>query len=217
MKQKIYYSYNPYFFIPLAIWAIFGAFVLSLSDKETLFRIINGNNSEWLDYLMRGATLLGEGVFITVVLLLLLGYKRLRNWWYFILALSAVLLPSIVTQVFKSIFSADRPLKFFHEADWIHISPDWPRLMERSFPSGHSCGAFSMFCLLSVLLPFRFRKFGIVFFFLALMVGYSRIYLAAHFFEDVYAGSLLGVLFVVFAVIIMTRFQHIFMRAEKQV
>jgi membrane-associated phospholipid phosphatase len=36
------------------------------------------------------------------------------------------------------------------------------------------------------------KKFGALFFVLAMGVGYSRMYLAAHFFSDVYVGSVLG-------------------------
>ena len=32
-----------------------------------------------------------------------------------------------------------------------------------------------------------------VFFLIALLVGYSRVYLSQHFFEDVYVGSIIGV------------------------
>jgi membrane-associated phospholipid phosphatase len=74
----------------------------------------------------------------------------------------------------------------------MHYRPEWPVLLERSFPSGHSEGAFSFLCFLSLLLPYRYNKLGILFFLLALTVCYSRIYLAAHFFEDVYAGSIIG-------------------------
>jgi undecaprenyl-diphosphatase len=42
------------------------------------------------------------------------------------------------------------------------------------------------------MLPARYRPLGLLFFMLALLVCYSRIYLAAHFFGDTYAGSLIG-------------------------
>ena len=38
----------------------------------------------------------------------------------------------------------------------------------------------------------RRAQMGAALFFIALLVGYSRIYLAQHFFEDVYIGSILG-------------------------
>ena len=74
----------------------------------------------------------------------------------------------------------------------MHYLASWPSLVNNSFPSGHSEGAFSFFCLASLLLPEKYSRFGFLFFMLALGVGYSRIYLTAHFFEDVYAGSIIG-------------------------
>jgi membrane-associated phospholipid phosphatase len=36
------------------------------------------------------------------------------------------------------------------------------------------------------------RAWGLLFFFLALLAGISRMYLVQHFFEDIYAGAWLG-------------------------
>jgi membrane-associated phospholipid phosphatase len=60
-----------------------------------------------------------------------------------------------------------------------------------SFPSGHATTAFSIFCLLSIL--YVDRRYGVLFFILALMASYSRIYIGQHFFADIYAGSIIGV------------------------
>jgi membrane-associated phospholipid phosphatase len=65
-------------------------------------------------------------------------------------------------------------------------------LLRHSFPSGHTCAAFSLFTFLSLLASARYQPLGLLFFILAALVGYTRMYLAAHFFADVYAGSILG-------------------------
>lgn len=215
MKIKFNISYNLYFLLPFAAWVLSGGVLLSYFDKETLFKFFNSRHSAFADTLLPFITMLGEGWFITLVLVSLMLVSVYRSWAYFVLALLSTALPSLVTQLLKSNFAAPRPLKYFSGVDWIHILPHWPRLMERSFPSGHSCGAFGLFCLLALLLPRKYQPLGIVFFLLALLVAISRIYLAAHFFEDIYAGSILGVIFTLFAVITMKRFQHIF-TAEKQ-
>lgn len=213
MKQhKPYTSYNPYFIIPYIIWIIVGGIALLVSDKQTLFATFNTHHSDFGDTLMLAVTHMGEGWFISIVLLMMLGFRQLRNWWYFTVAILAGIIPSLITQVIKSAASAPRPLKYFNEAEWIHTLPQWPRLMERSFPSGHSCGTFSMFCLLALLLPPKYRPLGLLFLVCALAVGYSRMYLAAHFFEDVYVGSIIGGCFSILTIAIMNRYQRSFFK-----
>lgn len=57
-----------------------------------------------------------------------------------------------------------------------------------SFPSGHTFTAF----FLGVTITLRWRKWGFVVLPLALLVGFSRIYLGAHYFSDVLVGGILG-------------------------
>jgi membrane-associated phospholipid phosphatase len=154
---------------------------------------------------------MGEALFIIVVLVALMVFKqRYRNLWYFITATLSGVLPSITSQFIKSAEHAPRPLKLLDKVQWIHVLPEWPRLMERSFPSGHTTGAFSLFCFISLILPYEKRWYGTLFFILALSVAYSRLYLAAHFFEDVYAGSILGAGFSLLVVTVMNKCSHYF-------
>jgi membrane-associated phospholipid phosphatase len=62
-----------------------------------------------------------------------------------------------------------------------------------SFPSGHSAGAFSLFFMISLILSGKRKFLGVFLFLLAMLTGYSRIYLGQHFPVDVYAGSIIGV------------------------
>ena len=171
---------------------IVGALLQMLFSQKELFAFFNTHYTGWLDPVMYYVTCMGTGQVITALLLLLMILPPFRNWWFFITATLCNLVPFLLQQWLKSYFDCPRPLNYFHQAHWIHFSADWPELFHRSFPSGHSEGAFSFFCFLSLLLTDKNKKLGILFFILAIGVCYSRMYLAAHFFEDVYAGSLLG-------------------------
>ena len=184
--------YNKYFLIPFLGWVIIGGLLQMIFTQEQLFAAINTHFNDPLNFILYYTTWMGTGQVITLCLLLLMFLKPFRNLWYFAAASVCNLIPFFTQQWLKSYFDCPRPLYYFHEARWIHILPDWPVLMHRSFPSGHSEGAFCFFCFLSLLLPEKYYKVGAVLFVLALAVCYSRLYLAAHFFEDVYAGSIMG-------------------------
>ena len=61
-----------------------------------------------------------------------------------------------------------------------------------SFPSGHTITAFAFFMALTFFT--KNRLWQVLCFVLALLVGFSRIYLQQHFAIDVLVGSLVGVL-----------------------
>lgn len=57
-----------------------------------------------------------------------------------------------------------------------------------SFPSGHAASSFAGALILSNIFP----KGKIFFYLLALLISLSRVYLGVHFFSDIIAGAILG-------------------------
>lgn len=206
--------WNKWFLLPFAIWLFVGGGLLLFYDKQFLFAQVNVHHSSFLDIFMFYATKMGEGVFGTIILLMLLAFDSFRNWGYFFAALACNLLPSLLTQLVKNLVSAPRPLNYFHSADWIHMANGWEKLYENSFPSGHTTAAFSLFAFLSFVFTARFQKLGFLFFLLAMMVAYSRMYLAAHFFLDVYVGSIIGVVFTMLIGWVMKNKSSIFLQSK---
>ncbi len=204
--------FNRWFLYPFLLWVIVGGILLGTYDRRQLFETVNGRHSEGLDILMSFLTQFGTGPFILGVLLLLMAAPKFRNWWFVITAVVCNAVPALAIQILKGIFNAPRPFEYFKsDSSWIHFSQDWgDRLHHHSFPSGHSGGAFSIFCLLALLLPRHYRWIGLPLFLFALVVGYSRLYLAAHFFLDVYVGSILGVLVTTLCFWVMQRNVHHF-------
>jgi len=169
--------------------------MLVLYDKNTLFFAVNTRYTTIGDVVMYYTTMMGEGTIVVTALLLLFLIPYFRNWWFFATAVACSIVPFLIQQWLKVLFSYPRPQTVFKGNNLLHHLPDWPILFQNSFPSGHSEGAFSFFCLLSLSLPEKYKQWGLLFFVLAIAVCYSRIYLAAHFFEDVYAGSIIGGVF----------------------
>ncbi len=214
MRHKTHSSYNPYFIIPFILWIIAGGLLLFFFSRQVLFAVINTHHSPFTDVLFFYTSQLGEAHTIVPCLLVLLGIPSLRNWWYFTAALVCNIIPTVIEQWLKHFFDAPRPLNYFNHATWIHVADGWPQLMSNSFPSGHSTGSFAFFCFLSLLLKERYSKFGLLFFALALAVCYARIYLAAHFFADVYTGSIIGGTTCLALFSIMRKYQYVFLKKD---
>ena len=173
---------------------------------------------------MRGVTEIGDGVGSTIILLsMMILFKDCRNWWYMLAAIVCCGVPALVIQGIKEIVHAPRPLEYYGngmskvytDAAWIHIRQQWPHLFERSFPSGHAGSIFSTCCFLSMILPRGWGRAGLALFFVAILVAYSRMYLAAHFYADIFVGSMLGTLITIFCFAMMRRWSNRTFRIER--
>lgn len=127
-------------------------------------------------------------VVLVVIILLTVSFR-----FTLIVALSNIL-SGLLTQSLKHTLFSDvvRPKKFFEGIHDLYLVPGVDNHLYNSFPSGHSTCAFSLYFALALVVKNKILKFGL--FLTALLAGYSRIYLSQHFFEDVYAGSLIGVI-----------------------
>jgi membrane-associated phospholipid phosphatase len=166
-------------------------FIYSNSRVEN-FLLINNLNSDLLDSLMPVITYLGDGV---VAVIIGLGFMLYRIRFSIFLLISWAS-SGIMTQIFKRLIFPDRPrpLAFFNELGIdIHTIEGMDIPLRYSFPSGHTASAFAIFIGISFLIKSWYWK--LILLLLAVIVGFSRVYIAVHFPVDVIAGSLLGVLF----------------------
>jgi membrane-associated phospholipid phosphatase len=178
------------FFLPYLLFLLIGGILQFIYNKADLFFLINGNHSSAADYFFKYITHTGDGVFyiLLIVLLALISYRKA------LIGISCYAVSALVAQVLKRLVFADnlRPRTFFeHSQQAIHAVDGVTLHSHNSFPSGHATSAFSLFCLLSILS--RNKQLGFVWFSLAVVASYSRVYLSQHFFGDVYAGSVIGV------------------------
>jgi membrane-associated phospholipid phosphatase len=192
LKEILKQHFNYYFFVPFLLWVVLGCFLLFSFDSTALFSFINGHHYPFLDTLMELLNRLGEGWVITLLALCFFLLKPFRNSWFFMAAALSNILPALLTQLIKYQIDAPRPMSLYDGQPWVHHLAHWDLLHNNSFPSGHTTGAFSLMCLLACVMPRRLRFLGILFFILALSVAYARVYLAAHFFLDIYIGSIIG-------------------------
>jgi len=211
LYQRTKSQLNPWFLYPFFGWLAVGAVLLERYSRDTLFGSVNQRHNSFLDVLMQLASIMGEGAGIALLLLSLMSFKSCRNWWYFATATVCVSIPALLTQALKNYYNAPRPFEYYKaDPTWIHFEAAWgDHLYHNSFPSGHTTGIFSLCVFLSLILPKKWKFLGILFFFFALLVAYSRLYLAAHFFADIYAGSIIGTST---ALLCFTLMQHLLKR-----
>ena len=175
------------------VWLFLGALLNLLFTQEQLFFAINSHYSSALNYIMYGFTLLGDGLSVFLIcLLILFTSKKYQNISLILNAILVNYLPGLVTQYLKHNFNCERPLKVIKELHKIHTESWWPVLHYNSFPSGHTTSAFALLIFLTVFIFPKNNKVVGVLFAMAIMVGISRLYLAAHFFKDIYLGSIVG-------------------------
>ena len=181
---------NRHFFFPWLLMILLSLILLMTFSKTTLFLWINGNNSPWADKAFYYLTPLGNGWIYLPLFVLSLFF----SWRYALIVISAVIIQSLLVYVLKQIIFSDivRPIRFFEDSGIIHFVEGVKVHGSRSFPSGHTITAFGVFTMLALML--KNKKAGIIMLLAASLAAYSRVYLAQHFFADIVAGSIIGVL-----------------------
>ena len=183
--HKIRYLFIPYIFILCAC-----LIVKLLYTRHDIYFAVNGFHTDFLDSIEPYITYIGDGVTIVIIsaiLLLICSYRAS------FLLITSYALTALTAQVLKYSFDMPRPKVYFaNELDKVHFVKGLYILSVHSFPSGHTVTAFSAGVVITYLA--KNKAWGAVLLFVALMVGYSRMYLSQHFFEDVTVGSVVGVL-----------------------
>jgi membrane-associated phospholipid phosphatase len=179
---------NRPFLVPYAIFLVTGIVFFLAFTKPELHLFLNGFHRRPLDILFEYITWLGEWPpFLLIPILLFFRYR------YALMCLFGNLLSFGIAQLLKYTLFSDalRPVAYFEPLQRkLPLVEGVQNLFYNSFPSGHTTCAFATFFCLALITTNALNKF--LFFMIALAVGFSRVYLSQHFFDDIYAGSLLG-------------------------
>lgn len=179
------------FWIAAAVLIGIGAMASLASGKGDFLIWLAHHRHLFLDYYFYYITKLAEPVgFIIIGLLFMVS-----SWKKMVLVPVLGLISTLLTYVMKSTFQHERPALFLKKIDWVGPTDvlDYHMLIgHTSFPSGHSMAAWSLFSLVAMM--YRKSWVSALCIFLAVSVSMSRIYLMAHFLEDVVFGASLGCL-----------------------
>jgi len=174
-------------------------------DKTVFTWINTGLSNPVLDFIMPWISHLGDSSLIwlwIVIITLLTGWQQVRHskepikprvliraMTLFCLYLALIFgINAGIYNGLKEFFHRSRP--YVQQTTILRPSPAIASVLSdnRSFPSGHACNAFMM----AVILAQQFRRKRYVFYGLAAMVAFSRVYLGVHYPGDVMAGACLG-------------------------
>ena len=138
------------------------------------------------DKIMVFVTSLGDGIVVTAVTLAVAAYLFLKKAWRrgtgFVIAMAGT---ALFVPLFKLMLHRSRPVELYASAD------------AYSFPSGHATLNAVLYGICAVLIAHDLSRWAKATVFtvtatLVIAIGFSRIYLGAHWMSDVLAGLLFG-------------------------
>lgn len=195
MNWNYHHPFKNVFSWAMLLLIVTGAAAVFYWTKADVFRILNQQHSYPGDLFFKYVTYVGDGLFMIVLAVVLIGLGRRKLG---ILMILSFLLAGLVAQTVKRINPQPRPGLYFSNQPQlmpgcgVHCVDGNLLKGNNSFPSGHTTTAFAMFSLLAF--ASRNKLYQLLFFVTAVIVGYSRVYLGQHFFLDVLAGAVIGYL-----------------------
>jgi membrane-associated phospholipid phosphatase len=186
-KNKYYFRLYIVFFALLFLyqWAYYQSdALLFFSERRSTFS----------DFFFKTMTRFGEeSVYIVLTALFLLRRERQKAGLVAVVGFTVLL----ISPLLKGMFSHPRPFTVFEQAGIlakVNLVENYDILRgNSSFPSGHAMSGFALWSLIAFIYH-KHRRLVTLFFTIAVLVAISRVYLFAHFPEDVLFGSALGVL-----------------------
>ena len=181
---------------------LLGGFFLAAYPKTEIHLFINTHHSPAADIFFKYVTYFGEGWMFLLAIPAMLFF----SWRNGLAIALAGLFTGIFTALFKNGFykGAPRPVEFLRDVADLYIVPGVEINHWNSFPSGHTMAAFALYFTLAITI--QKRGWSFIFFIIAVLVGYSRMYLSQHFLVDVVAGAGLGLVAASLAMFIVSKF-----------
>ena len=181
------------FFVLYFVFLLISAYVMVVYSKSSIHIYFNQFHNIFSDTFFKYLTHLGDGITVVLIGLAFLLFNSKRAG---LLIWLTGILNGLISQGMKHwIFGeAPRPYKYFTEVypTVLHYVEGVDLNSLNSLPSGHTSASFALY--LSIAMIYQNRRVDNIMFLMAFGIGISRIYLSQHFLEDVFMGSIIGVL-----------------------
>ncbi|MGE0567513.1 MAG: phosphatase PAP2 family protein [Bacteroidia bacterium] len=166
--------------------------VFAYSNKHVMHIQINQFvGIKLIDSFFYYITYLGDGILGAIIV----GITLLVNVRLGLYIGLSLILSALITNTLKYHFFNDFDRPFW---DWQYVIGYSVKKVEgvdlhikKSFPSGHATQAFAIFFAFA--LAAKKIQFKYLFFFIAILTAFSRVYLSQHWLQDITAGSFVGV------------------------
>jgi len=200
VKDKSWLYIQLYF-----VFLFIGFVITTFIPRGNVVLAVNAHHHPIFDFFFKYLTNLGDGLVLAVAAVILLFVRY--YYAFLLLILSAV--HAMFIHLFKHVWFPGtlRPKAFFedmvdlHFVDGVHIHS------YNTFPSGHTATAFALTVFLAFII--NKRSWSVALLMLAVLVGFSRVYLMQHFFFDIYVGSMVGVLSTWMSIYLVERFSKL--------
>ena len=186
-------------------YLMIGLLTMLFFTKENLHLFINHQHNFLCDYFFKYITFLGDGITAAIISILLI---MISVRFFLVFGLTNIL-AGFFSQILKRyIFPhALSPKAYFQNLVPLYFVPGVEIFSFNSFPSGHSATAFLISIFFASLSQKKSWQIGMLI--CAVLISLSRVYLSQHFFEDTIAGSIIGVVFGLTAIILSKSYECI--------
>ncbi|MFM6935832.1 MAG: phosphatase PAP2 family protein [Flavobacteriales bacterium] len=180
---------------------LFALLIIIETDKLSLHVYFNSFSSSIGDFLMPIFTHIGDGLFLLFVALIVFIFKSKKMA---LILLIAFLVSSGIVQFLKHVIFENhmRPMYVFQHVNNFHQIKDFHYHLFQSFPSGHSTSSFVLFTFFAIYFAKTWWT-QILCFLGALFFAFTRVYLSQHYFEDLFAGAMIGFLCMKYATVFL--------------
>ncbi len=211
-KDLSLFAKHKKYFISFSILFLLSMIFLQTTGKSFSFITLNFYHSFWLNVFFINFTFFGDGIFALCLIAFIFFYKKKKQ--QALTMLYSFIFSGLTAQIIKNLVHAPRPKLFFESGQYLFFIDGVTHANYASFPSGHTATAFAISTVLALTL--KNKKWQLPLLFGAVLVGYSRIYLAQHFLIDVIIGASIGVIAGVCSVYLVTNFKNMMLFFKKQ-
>jgi len=176
-----------YFFGCIALF-VAGISLLLINGQQALAVPLSGPHPSLLNIFFINYTFIGDGFFAFILVTIILFYFKKKQQGYALL--NAILLSMISIQLVKNFSHFINPTLFFEQGQYLFSTEGIGSANEPALASGHTAIAFAIATVFMGMI--KQKKWQIPVLLAAVLVAYSRMYLAQHTLLSVMIGAAIG-------------------------